>query len=257
MIPPKKNESKPLQGSKPKNKGWRGSRWSKQQTITPAICGDASDTLTVNGLALASTVLSIRTLPLSKFIDISCDNNLTALADKKESYTDTNNMQLQAAWMRILSEFYLVSGDEQATRYVELLSQMEGIRFRAAYMDFLLFALSEHYSEDIAAVIRTEHPRFAFTEATYLEEIEYVKTIEKRHSITYQTLKAEFESMEKVKGADKTTDEKRISLMQTKSAINKHDGYAAVTLEGSTYEFALGIRRLQDHYKQLERQANK
>ena len=212
------------------------------RTETQHICGDPQTTPTVNDLEL-SVITSCKELPLKTFIDISIDGNLSLLGKG-------NEMQLQSAWSKILSEYYSLIEDSQASRYVELIAGMEAIRFRAAYFDFLINALLECYHEDIADVMKELHPRFKFTPESYLKDIEYVQTIEKRHKLTFDMLKEEFDKLQQPT-AKKQTDKYKnfITIMYD---INKNEGFNCVTLDSSTYDYAIGLLRLNKHYEQLK-----
>lgn len=221
---------------------------SKQKTATPDICGDQSDTMTAPASEYTNMALctNIRELPLKDFIACQVDNNLSVLG------TGTD-MQLQAAWMRLLSQYHEVTDNPQAKRYVELVAGMQAIIFRAAYIDFLLAALSELYTPSIADLLRKEHPDFSFSRETYLNEITYVQNKEKRHKIEYDNLKSEFDRLEK-DGEQKART--RLDYIELLFDINQHEGSDKdenVSMEW----FAIGVKRLQRHYKMLEEQAER
>lgn len=231
---------------KRKRRGLLSTLFSRRKTQIPASCGEKSDTPIAEGYTSIHTVSCIKDLPLRDFISCQVDGNLQVLGKGSET-------GLQAAWMRLLSEFYVTSGNTQAARYIELIAGMEAIKFRAAYIDFLLSSISECYTEEIAQRIRDEHPDLQFTRETYPREITYVQNKEKRHKMEYDNLKAEFDKLE---SGNTNKETKRLDYIEQLLDINKQE-HATYTEEMSTETFALCIKRLERHYKMLEEQARK
>lgn len=246
----KTQNSKPSKADserKPKRRNLLNTLSLKRSTTIPATCGDQSDTPTVSGSAYIPLVSSIRDLPLKHFIACQVDSNLSVLGNGTD-------LQLQAAWMRLLSEYYCVMENAQARRYIELVCGMEAIKFRAAYIDFLLATLSELYTQEIADILHKEHPAFTFSRETYIQEITYVQNIEKRHKGEYDNLKLEFDKLESSNSNGKET--KRLDYIEQLLDINKHE-HASYTENMSTELFALCLKRLERHYRMLEEQAEK
>lgn len=231
---------------KRKRRGLLSMLFSGRKTVIPASCGEKYSTQTATGSECIPLVSCIKDLPLKHFIACQVDGNYLVLGNGSE-------LELQAAWMRLLSEFYVTSGNTQAARYVELVAGMEAIKFRAAYIDFLLASISECYTDEIAQRIRDEHPDFKFTRESYLQEITYVQNKEKRYKMEFDDLKAEFDKLEK---SNTNKETKRLDYIEQLLDINKQE-HATYTEEMSTETFALCIKRLEQHYKMLEEQAAK
>ena len=135
-------------------------RYSEPSTSTPLSCGDPSTMKPADDLA-STKYASLRELPLKVFIENYC-----------------YGAQLPN-WEKLLSEYYIIRQDKQASEFVRLVYGMEQIRYRAMSIDLLVATLREGYHKDVADALRAYFPRFKFTEDSYLQEIEYAVNIER------------------------------------------------------------------------------
>ena len=212
--------------------GLQSLRYSEPSTSTPLSCGDPSAMKPASDLAYTKYA-SLRELPLKVFIENYCFGA-----------TIPN-------WDKLQSEYYIVTGDRNATEFIRLVHGMEQIRYRAATIDLLILAIKQDYSEHIAEALRTYFPRFKFTEDTYLQEIEYAVNLEKNNKAVFDTYRQQLDMLQDKKKGEKTPQDKYDGFRATMFQINKHAGYEAVKDESSTYDFAVAYRELNKYIEEL------
>ena len=181
---------------------------------------------------------------LCDFITCQVEDNYSVLGDGTPE-------ELQAAWLRLLSEFAEVSGDKRVGKECELRGKLEAITARATRIDLLLFSITILFTEECAEMLRDEYPDFKILPETIADEIVFIHNIEKRHKLEYDRMKLELENMQ-IKEEGKRDRQYFLGMMWD---INKHEGGAGFTDTTMTAEyFAIGIGRIVKHN---EEQANK
>lgn len=209
-------------------------RYSEPSTSTPLSCGDPSQTKPADDLA-STKYASLRELPLKVFIENYC-----------------YGAQLPN-WEKLLSEYYIVRQDKQASEFVRLVYGMEQIRYRAMSIDLLVATLREGYHKDVAEALRAYFPRFKFTEDSYIQEIEYAVNIEKNNKAVFDTYRQQLDLIQDKKKGDKTPQDKYDGFRATMLQINKHAGYEAVKDDSNTYDFAVAYRELDKYIEELNK----
>ena len=203
-----------------------------------ASCLENTEAPTLSGSKLLTGVSSIKDLPLSDFIDHVCYG--TEIANKE----------------KLISEYYFVIEDETATNYVKIVSAMLGIELRAAYIDFVTSAIKNEYTEELAELLRGEDRRFTFSRETYLDEVDRLIRKEMNSKVHYDALKLQYDELNKKTKGEQKPDELYRGFRNTIFEVNKHEGYAAITLKSSTYDYAMGVLRLKKHISELEKKNN-
>lgn len=199
------------------------------------------------------TIQSIKQLPLKDFIQCSCYEEYEVLTTKKD-LTDDDRLLLHNAWRKLLSQYCIAIEDRQAAAYISVVTEMEAIKFRAAYVDFVLGSLAIGFDEKICEILREEYKQLKFTAESYENDMQLAVNIEKRGVHRFNELKRAFDEMEKSKSAEQTAEEKYKGFTNLLFDVNKHEG-AQYTRDMSTYDFAVAVRRLEDHYERLEAQS--
>ena len=207
------------------------------QRTKAATCSESKEAPTLSGSDLLSGALSIKDLPLSDFIDHVCYGTAIKNGNK------------------VVSEFYAVTEDESAKEYLRIVTAMQIIELRAAYIDFITNAIRNEYSEGIAQLLRNEDSRFQFTPETYLDEVERLIRKEVNSKVQYDALRKQYDELGKGKTGKSTPDELYKGFRNTIFEVNKYEGYAAITLNSSTYDYAIGVLRLKNHIKQTTKDA--
>jgi hypothetical protein len=197
---------------------------------------------------------SIKELPLKTFIHCSCYEDYTVLCKTdKAQFSEEEKGVLSAAWMRLLSEYYAVTEDENASNFLQIVREMESIRFRAEYVAFLLTALSYGFVEEIALRIRTEFMQLKFNEQSYERDMELCLNIERKNTLRYNQLKQEFTRLQQEKESDnKTGDQKYAAFTQLLIDLNAKYGNQ-FSRETPTFDFAVAVNMMQKEYEQALR----
>ena len=216
----------------------------KRLMTIQAICGEQSTTPTAKGLKSLDIIQSIKDITLADFIVCSVDADFSVLGKGTPE-------ELYAAWLKIVGEYQFIRGDENISRHLEVVVKMQAIEFRQIYIDYLIYTLDLRYTDKIAELLREEHSRFQFTTETYLKDLKAVRTIEKRHLLEYDTLKAELEQIEKQQAAQGNKKMERLDYINLLLDINKHEGCKydeSISME----KFALCVKRLEQHVKRMK-----
>lgn len=229
-----------------KLKAWalRRMPFLKRSTTIPDTCGEQSTTRTVSGSKSSGIIQSIRDITLADFITCSVDGDYSVLGNGAPE-------ELYAAWLKIVGEYQVIRGDEVIARNLEVVVKMQAIEFRQVYIDYLLYTLSLRYTTDIAELLREEHNRFAFTPETYLKDMKGVRSIEKRHLMEYDSLKAELEQIEKKQIAQGKKAMQRTDYINLLFDISKQEGVKydeTISME----KFAVLVRRIETYVKRIK-----
>lgn len=230
--------------TKLKTQGLRGLQWFKRLMQNLASCGGLLKVKTSKPTAAtypqSNIIQFLKDLKLSVFIECIVDSNYSGLGTGSDT-------ELAIAWMKLYSKYLSAKGDDRAFRMVTITAELEALRFRAQYIDFLISVMLIKYDKRIADAFKAEHENFEFTEQSYLIDMKHVQSIEKRNKLKYDALQRELQAMQRTDAgvAFTPTREYYIGLLLD---INKHEGAHyddSVNME----IFALCVKRLEAYYK--------
>lgn len=202
--------------------------------------GDQSDTKTQTDLKSKGTILSIRDLPLKTFINGVC------YGSELPNFDD------------LVCEYYSIRNDPHSKQYVLIVSAMKAMQFRAQIIDNICRCIVVCYHQDLAQILRDEYPQFAFTEDSYVQDLEYVPRIENNNKIQFDKLKAQLDKLMEGNEKEATPESKYKGFISRIFDINENAKYQCISLDtSSTYDFAIALERLEKHIEYLEAQAQK
>jgi hypothetical protein len=154
-------------------------------------------------------------------------------------------------WDELQSEYYLVKEDTNAANFIRIVAKLKAIEFRARFTDYALNCMGLYYNADLAEELKKDFPRLKWTIDTYKSDIQAVINLEKNRKIEFNSLSEQLKQL-KGNGKESTPDEIYKGLINAVFEVNKHEGYKCVTMDGSAYDFALALARLQRHIKTLQ-----
>ena len=212
----------------------------KRLTKTHNTDGEKSDTKTQPDLRSKGTILSIKDLPLKTFINGVC------YGSELPNFDD------------LVCEYYSIRNDPHSKQYVLIVSAMKAMQFRAQIIDNICRCIVVCYHEDLSQILRDEYPQFAFTEDSYVQDLEYVPRIENNNKIQFDKLKAQLDKLMEGSEKEATPESKYKGFISRIFDINENAKYQCISLDSSsTYDFAIALERLEKHIEYLEAQAQK
>jgi hypothetical protein len=224
-----------------------------RKTTIPASCGDLTDTKILSASEPINIVQSIKDLPLKDFIYCSAENEYSRLGNAPVEV-------LESAWRRLLSEYYRVKGDGNATLYVEIVGEMESIKFRQVYIAFLSYNIRQLHTQSVAENLKELFPQFDFSKENYLQQLKLIENIEKRTKYRLAELTNQFDDLEKSKGntdAVASKDQIYEGFMQILLDINQIEKTTYTEENISTYKYAILCKRRDAYIENLQKQNNK
>jgi hypothetical protein len=189
----------------------------------------------------------IKDLSLTVFMACSLNGDYAGLG-----YEDPQ--QAQVAWMRLVQQYYDISGDSEQAEKTALLASILALEARAVYIDYAIEVMRSVYVEGVAALLREDLPACKFSEETYLGDIELLIKKERPNKLRYTQLKAQYDAIDK--GGKVTTKQTRTDYMELLMEINQHTG-AQYGEDVSMEVYGLGVKRLKAHYKHQKDQQSK
>jgi hypothetical protein len=221
-------------------KGLRNLPLLKRLTKIRNTDGDQSDTKIQADSKLKGTILSIRDLPLKTFINGVC------YGSELPNFDD------------LVCEYYSIRNDPHSKQYVLIVSAMKAMQFRAQIIDNICRCIVVAYHDSFAQILRDEYPQFAFTEDSYVQDLEYVPRIENNNKIQFDKLKAQLDKLMEGSEKEATPESKYKGFISRIFDINENAKYQCISLDSSsTYDFAIALERLEKHIEYLEAQAQK
>jgi hypothetical protein len=104
-----------------------------------------------------AVISNLKDLPLTTFIECYCHQKYELLAvDRNRPFTETEALQIQNTWMRLMSDYSAAKVDEWAARYVMLQSYIDNYEFRKVWLGKAFAALQIAFIEGIAESLRTD-----------------------------------------------------------------------------------------------------
>lgn len=156
-------------------------------------------------------------------------------------------------WSFIMSEYYLIKGDEKASTYVRLVKEMEIIRVKAYMTELLCSCMALHYNEKLAELLREEYPQRKFQPDSYEKDLKFIIALEKNSKVRFETLRKNLDNIISGNGNKKLSKDERYGMyMNLIYDINKHEGHAAITMRSSLLELAIAEKRLFAYIKSME-----
>lgn len=236
-----------------KRKVWNPSPSSPESTEQD-ICGEKSEvpTLPVSEL---SVITSLSELPLPVFIKCSAHEQYDGIViEKKPEYSEVEQAQIKGAWHRLLSQYYEAKEDKYAAHYLKTVMELEAIKFRARWVDFICGCISELYTDGFAAILREEYQRFKFSKESYQQDLKGVYNIEKASKIKYDNLTAELTRIEKNRDTTtRTPEQKEYAFYDSIIGINSvlKSSYRADEL--NTLQYARLMREAERQVEQSKK----
>jgi len=195
----------------------------------------------------------ITELPLSKFIDVTVDDNLYALVITGQPSME----QLQLAWVQINQEYADVMGDNEHRMYISVYRDIKVLETTLKLIHWLVEQMREVYYVEFAnrlnALLNT---RFKFDHTRpeqYFNELTRCINRSKGYKIDLDLKLAQFEVMQKNRKEQgegkKPSREYYQAILITLSDHVKYPVGDSITV----FEFCDRVRRFSDYCKQVEK----
>jgi len=195
----------------------------------------------------------ITELPLSKFIDVTVDDNLYALVITGQPSME----QLQLAWAQINQEYADVMGDNEHRMYISVYRDIKVLETTLKLIHWLVEQMREVYYVEFAnrlnALLNT---RFKFDHTRpeqYFNELTRCINRSKGYKIDLDLKLAQFEVIQKNRKeqgeGEKPSREYYQAILITLSDHVKYPVGDSITV----FEFCDRVRRFSDYCKQVEK----
>lgn len=188
---------------------------SSNATVKTDIVGGQSTTQTLKNTEQSNTVLHKNKF-IEKLTDLSLINFIKCCVHSDFNCIvlegNPNEEETYNEWCRLLSHYLVARSDKLVKEKIEIISQMEFLRYRIFWINSVVSCLTLRFTDEIASELRDVFSDygFEFTNESFSEDIKLVKNIEVQSKITYDeldsTLKLLTKDTEKVTKEQSETD---------------------------------------------------
>lgn len=227
---------------------------SQLSMTTQATDGSPSTAQILTESETLVIIRSIKDLPLRHFIECCCYEKYGLLVSGKTLLTEPEVVEIGKAWTGLLSEYHQVKGDKEATAYFKLLARQKAIEIRQKRIGIITEGLKVMYTPGACDALRQDYPDLEFTVESYLQDINAVAIGEVEYQIELDEINAELKDLQKNEGKEVDAKTKEKGFYSAVMDLNQieHGSYNVETM--STYTYALGLERIQNHIEHLKRQ---
>ena len=192
-------------------------------------------------------------LSFARFLKCLTSDNYSALVDKGLP----NKLQLFHAWIKVLSEFYVLTNNIEQLKYVKLVAKMEAYNLKINVIENLCESLWLWYNMKLGECLKKWGYKMQFTPETYLADIDRVLILLGNDKFQYEKLRINYASSQKQKRKSGGEESGKKAYMKSLYAIESHRKiqYDPETL--SVYKYALLYNELVEYNEMMQTEQEK
>lgn len=188
----------------------------------------------------------IEKLTFDKFLKCIVNNNLTVLIESGIP----NQHQLFAAWIRILSEYYVLTKNKDQVKYIKVVAKMEALNLKIAFVTATVEALRMWYHIPLVESLKKWGYKLQFTTETLLADLDRVMIEISNDNFKLIKFKTDYDNEQKAKKKKGEVPSKE-SYMKILYAIEKHRQFRYLPNQLTVYEFCMFMNELIEYNEEM------
>lgn len=189
-------------------------------------------------------------LIFSNFIKLDCNQDITVLI-KAGGPTDDDLFQ---ARIKILSEYYSLTGSKETLKQQALVSKIEALNTKVTQVTALIAFLRMKHMPKLFEALRSWGYSKAFTPESYMKDLQQIETSIKNDRLQLAKAKLRYQDEEDRKSKEGAKAATREGYVKTLIAISNHTKRHIRAEDITTMEYAIMYKELVDYSAAIKAQ---
>lgn len=187
---------------------------------------------------------SCKTLPLNLFLDIIDGGKLSLLNIRGKS----RSSELEDAWENIFKEYQDLTGNKGADKTLERIKNLSILNVQVDILSKALISLAMGYHKDTIRFINSNGIRTKIRRKSFNKDFKRAQSELKSMKFYLKT------QQDQIKGISKRANNIREDFTSLLLQLSQFLGYKYDTKNHTVFEFAVAVKAMNNHFKQLKKQ---